>query len=60
MLPALRRHKPRAIDPSGDAALEDVQYQEGLIEYGRKLAELTDPIWEREVIEPERQRRHAG
>jgi len=60
MLPVLKRYHPRAIDPSGEAALEDTDYQEGLFEYGRKLAELTDPIWEREVIEPERRRTAAG
>jgi hypothetical protein len=59
MLPALQKHRPRAIDPSGDAALGDVQYQQGLIEYGRRVAALTDPIWEREVIEPERIRQNT-
>jgi len=59
MLPALQKHRPRAIDPSGDAALGDEQYQQGLIEYGRRLSSLMDPIWEREVIEPERSRQNA-
>ena len=60
MLPALKRHHPRAIDPSGEAALADSGYQRGLIEYGRQVAALTDPIWEKEVLEPERRRQGAG
>ena len=59
MLPALQKHRPKAIDPSGDAALADAQYQQGLIEYGRRVAALTDPIWEREVLGPERIRQNA-
>jgi MoaA/NifB/PqqE/SkfB family radical SAM enzyme len=60
MLPALQKHRPRALDPSGEAALEDESYQQGLMEYGRQVAELTDPIWEKEVLEPERRRQGTG
>jgi MoaA/NifB/PqqE/SkfB family radical SAM enzyme len=60
MLPALKKHRPRAIDPSGEAALEDESYQQGLTQYGREVAALTDPIWEKEVIEPERRRQGSA
>lgn len=56
MLPLLRKHQPRAIDPTGDEALKDPSYQEGMLDYGRKLSELMDPIWEAEVIAPEKAR----
>ena len=57
MLAQLKKHKPKPIDLSAEEALNDSRYQEGLIAYGKRLAGLMDPIWEREVIKPEKTRK---
>jgi len=43
-------------EQAGRAMLEDDDFRQGLIAYGTRVAELTNDIWEREYLEPERQR----
>jgi hypothetical protein len=44
------------LDKAAAEALEDEGYYEGMVEYGKEVARLTDPIWEREYVGPERMR----
>jgi MoaA/NifB/PqqE/SkfB family radical SAM enzyme len=60
MYEQLTTYKPKPIDPSGEEALQDENYREGLIDYGKKVEEITAPIWEKEVIEPERERKKGN
>lgn len=48
------RNKARPIDQSAREALEDEDYHRGLIEYGDRIGELTDPIWEKEYLSTEK------
>ncbi len=54
MLKMLKEHTPRPIDVSGEEALHDEKYQEGMTEYDTKLSGLLDPIWEKETLAPEK------
>jgi len=44
----------RPINVEAEEALKDRSYFGGLVDYGKKVAELTDGIWDKEYIEPER------
>ncbi len=46
----LDKHNPKPIDEAAQEALNDSGYQSGLKEYGKKMAEVTDPIWEKEYL----------
>ncbi len=48
------RNKARPIDASARYALEDEDYHRGLVQYGDRIGELTDPIWEREYLAREK------
>ncbi len=50
----VKEHKANPINPEAGEALEAEDFVEGLSLYGEKVAQLTDPIWEREYLEPER------
>ncbi|NOY76882.1 MAG: radical SAM protein [Calditrichaeota bacterium] len=47
----------KPLDPNAAEALEDEGYRKGLIEYGKKVDELTRPIWEKDYIEPVKRRK---
>jgi MoaA/NifB/PqqE/SkfB family radical SAM enzyme len=40
------QHRPQPADEPARAALADPSYAEGLADFDRKLAELTDPVWQ--------------
>jgi MoaA/NifB/PqqE/SkfB family radical SAM enzyme len=48
---AVAEHDAKPINDEAAEALEDEAYAEGLVRYGREVAELTDPIWEHEYVE---------
>ena len=54
---AIVRTGAKPLDPNAAAALNDEEYRKGLIEYGKKVDDLTRPIWERDYIEPARKKR---
>jgi len=39
--------EPKPIDEGAEIAMRDPSYINGMIEYGRRLYSLTQPIWER-------------
>ncbi len=47
----LDEHQPKAIDEAAQQALHDPEYKKGLKEYGKKVAEATDPIWEYDYLD---------
>lgn len=53
MYKILTETKAKANDPSGESALKDEEYREGLVEYGETIEELTKEKWEREYIRTE-------
>ncbi len=42
------------VDANAEAAIKDRGYYEGMVAYGDKVKELTNPIWEKEYVGPER------
>ncbi len=54
---AIMKTGAKPLDPNAAAALEDAEYREGLIAYGKKVDELTRPIWERDYLEPVREKK---
>jgi MoaA/NifB/PqqE/SkfB family radical SAM enzyme len=50
----VKEHNARPINPEAAEALEAKEFIEGLCQYGKRVAELTDDIWDKEYIEPER------
>lgn len=50
----LKEHHARPINKEAEEALESHDFVEGLTTYGEKVAELTDEIWDKEYIEPEK------
>lgn len=53
----LKKHKPKPIDIDANIAISDEEYHSMLIEYNRKMEELTNKIWEERYINPERRRK---
>jgi len=51
----VEHHKAHPIDESADAALNDKQYYEGMVDYGEQVRELTRDIWEKDYLDPERE-----
>ena len=49
----LERNGGRPTDANAAQALEDPEYMRKMVDYDRKLAEQTDPIWEKEYREVE-------
>ena len=52
----VKEQKAKPINPEAREALESESFVEGLCRYGRRVAELTDGIWDKEYLEPERKR----
>ncbi len=50
----VKEQRANPINPEAAEALEAADFVEGLCQYGEKVARLTDPIWDREYLEPER------
>lgn len=50
----VREHKAKPINPEAAEALEATDFVEGLCRYGENVAQLTDDIWDREYLEPEK------
>lgn len=50
----IKEHKARPINPEAAEALEAADFVEGLCQYGERVARLTDDIWDKEYLEPER------
>lgn len=53
---AIEHFGARPIDKDAEEALKDKNYYIGLVDYNKKVEELTQDIWEREYIAPERDR----
>ncbi|MEA3346386.1 MAG: hypothetical protein U9Q78_09150, partial [Chloroflexota bacterium] len=43
-------YRPKPEDEMASEALRDEDYYRGLVDYDRRLAELTEGIWEREYL----------
>jgi len=56
MYDLIQKTKAQPADEAAAQALQDPDYYKGLIEYGKKVKELTDVIWNKEYLEPERQK----
>lgn len=52
----IRKTGAQPADKAAAEALEDEGYYRGLVQYGKELEELTDEIWQKEYLEPERKR----
>jgi MoaA/NifB/PqqE/SkfB family radical SAM enzyme len=50
----VKEHQANPINPEAAEALEASDFVEGLCQYGKKVRELTDHIWDKEYLEPER------
>jgi len=53
---ALQEGGARPVDANAEAAIKDRGYYEGMVAYGDKVKELTNPIWEKEYVGPEREK----
>ncbi len=47
----LKRYQPQPTDKNAELALKDKKYHQGLEKFDRELAELADPIWERDYLD---------
>jgi len=54
---AITKTGAKPMDPNAAEALKDEGYRKGLIEYGKKVDELTKSIWEKDYIEPVKKRK---
>jgi MoaA/NifB/PqqE/SkfB family radical SAM enzyme len=45
----IQRHQARAMDDQAARALADPEYRRGMVEYDGRVAELLDPLWEKEI-----------
>ena len=54
---AIMKTGAKPMDPNAAEALKDEEYRKGLIEYGKKVDVLTRPIWEKDFIEPMREKK---
>jgi MoaA/NifB/PqqE/SkfB family radical SAM enzyme len=48
----INRFEPEPEDAAAAEALSDPAYYEGLVAYDKELAELTDPVWQRDYLKP--------
>ncbi|MFH1336166.1 MAG: hypothetical protein ABII96_06580 [Candidatus Zixiibacteriota bacterium] len=51
----VKEQHAKPIKPEAEEALEASDFVEGLSQYGERVKELTDDIWETEYLEPERE-----
>jgi MoaA/NifB/PqqE/SkfB family radical SAM enzyme len=56
----VKEHRAHPINPEAEEALKSPDFVEGLVSYGKKVAELTDHIWDKEYLEPERRKSGDG
>ncbi|MFQ5721146.1 MAG: radical SAM/SPASM domain-containing protein [Candidatus Aminicenantales bacterium] len=56
MYDLIQKTKAQAADEASALALQDSDYYKGLVKYGKEVKKLTDVIWEKEYLEPERRR----
>jgi len=49
----------RPITPEAKAAIEDPEYYAKMVEYGRRMKELLDPVWQRDYLGRDASRREA-
>ena len=56
----LKKHNAHPINPEAEEALRSSDFIEGLSSYGERVAWLTDCIWDKEYLEPERRKKSAG
>ena len=56
----VKEHKAHPINREAEEALKSSDFVEGLVSYGEKVAELTDRIWDKEYLEPERKKSVEG
>ncbi len=47
----LKRYEPKPTDKSAEQALKDKKYHRGLEKFDEELAELADPIWEKDYLD---------
>lgn len=52
--PMLDEFHPKPLDENAAMAMADADYQKGMIEYNRAVAELMDPIWKKYYMDPDR------
>jgi len=52
----VKENQANPINPEAAEALKTADFVEGLSRYGEKVRELTDQIWDKEYLEPERKR----
>jgi MoaA/NifB/PqqE/SkfB family radical SAM enzyme len=52
----VEEHKAHPINPEAEEALKSSDFIEGLVSYGKRVAELTGHIWDKEYLEPERKK----
>jgi MoaA/NifB/PqqE/SkfB family radical SAM enzyme len=50
----VKEHQARPINAEAAEALEASGFVQGLSQYGKEVGELTDDIWDKEYLEPER------
>jgi len=48
--PIIDKYKPMPLDEAAAEALEDDAYKEGLIQHGKDLDEVFDPVWQEEYL----------
>ncbi len=53
----IEHYSARPGDHEAAEALQDPEYYKGLVAYGEAVGKLTDPIWERDYIRPEREKK---
>ena len=46
---AICRFQAKPLDEEAARSIEDQEYHAGMVEYGRKTADLLDPIWEEQI-----------
>lgn len=56
MYDLINRTQAQPADEAAEQAIGDEDYYRGLVEYGKKVKNLTNEIWEKEYLEPERKR----
>jgi|WetSurMetagenome_2_1015567.scaffolds.fasta_scaffold510045_2 hypothetical protein len=39
------------MDEAAACAIEDKEYHSGMVDYGKKTAELLDPIWKKDIYD---------
>ena len=56
---AIERFETKPLDEFAKQAIGDMEYRKRLLDYDKRLKELLDPVWEREVLEYEKSKKAA-